>query len=231
MPGDILGQCWLFAGMDQDDRAWVHDQSATRRFRKGQLLMVEGDPSESILVVTKGRLKVSTYSVRGDELIIDTVDVGQTVGELGVLARSPRSATVEAISAGEGLSVPASAVDDLLLRKPEVARQLLLAVARHVYQATRTASDLAFLDLPRRVAKYVLERWSAAAEAPGHAAGTDHAAIDVGLSQRELAARLGASRQRVNAALAHFSRRGWIDLEGQRLTVRDPAALEKLLQT
>jgi CRP-like cAMP-binding protein len=222
MPGDILGQSWLFAGIDPGDRAWLHGQSSTRRFRKGQLLMVEGDPAESILVVVKGRLKVSTFSPRGDELILDTVEVGQTVGELGVLAQAPRSATVEAMSAGEGLSVPAAAVNDLLLRKPEVARSLLLAVARHVYRATGTASDLAFLDLPRRVAKYLLERWTAAAEAP---------AIDVGLSQRELAARLGASRQRVNAALADFQRRGWISLEGQRLTVRDPRALEKLLQT
>jgi CRP/FNR family cyclic AMP-dependent transcriptional regulator len=222
MPGDILGQCWLFAEVDPADRAWLQDQSSTRRFRKGQLLMVEGDPAESILLITRGRLKVSTFSPRGDELILDTVEVGQTVGELGVLARAPRSATVEAMADGEGLSVPASAVNDLLLRKPEVARSLLFAVASHVYRATGTASDLAFLDLPRRVAKYLLERWTAAADA---------SAIDVGLSQRELAARLGASRQRVNAALAEFQRRGWISLEGQRLTVRDPRALEKLLQT
>lgn len=222
MPGDILGQSWLFAAIDPGDRAWLQEQSTTRRFRKGQLLFVEGDSSEWILVVTAGRLKVSTFSPRGDELILDTVEVGQAVGELGVLARAPRSATVEALADGTGLSVPAAAINDLLLRRPEVARSLLLAVARHVYRATGTASDLAFLDLPRRVAKYLLELWSAAPEA---------AAIDVGLSQRELAARLGASRQRVNAALAGFQRRGWIALDGHKLTVREPGALERLLRT
>jgi CRP/FNR family cyclic AMP-dependent transcriptional regulator len=222
MPGDILGQTWLFAGLEPDDLAWLQKQSSTRRFRKGQLLFVEGDAAEWILVVIAGRLKVSTFSPRGDELILDTVEVGQTVGELGVLASAPRSATVEAMLDGVGLSVPATAINDLLFRKPEVARSLLFAVARHVYRATGAASDLAFLDLPRRVAKYLLERWAATAEAEP---------VDVGLSQRELAARLGASRQRVNAALAQFQRRGWITLEGQRLTLNDPRALEKLLQT
>ncbi|MBV9659713.1 MAG: Crp/Fnr family transcriptional regulator [Acidimicrobiales bacterium] len=222
MPGDPLGRSWLFAAIEPAERRWLHERSSIRHFRKGQLLFVEGDPAEWILVVTAGRLKVSTFSPRGDELILDTVEVGQTVGELGVLARAPRSASVEALTDGQGLSVPASAINDLLERRPEVARSLLLAVARHVYRATGTASDLAFLDLPRRVAKYLLERWTTAEEA---------SAIDVGLSQRELAARLGASRQRVNAALAEFQRRGWITLEGQKLSVRDPRALEKLLQT
>jgi hypothetical protein len=82
-----------------------------------------------------------------------------------------------------------------------------------VRQTTGTAADLVFLDLARRVAKYLMEH------------------LDVGLLQGQLAARLGASRQRVNGVLGDFERRGRITTAGQRITVSDRAAMERLLAT
>jgi CRP-like cAMP-binding protein len=75
-------------------------------------------------------------------------------------------------------------------------------------------ADLVFLDVPRRVAKYVVEH-------------TDHRGhADLGLSQSELAAAVGGVRQSVNVALRGLERRGWISMNGRTVTVRDRAALE-----
>jgi len=79
---------------------------------------------------------------------------------------------------------------------------------------TDEASDLVFLDLPRRVAKALLS----------HAKGED-GVIRVTLRQEELAHQVGGTRQSVNAALRSFERRGWIQVQDRAITVRQAAAL------
>jgi CRP-like cAMP-binding protein len=84
---DLLAGSTLFGGLDAGDRAWLIGRSTMRRFRKGQVLFVKGDPAEWLLILAEGRLKVSVYSPNGDELIVDTVTADQAVGELGVFDR------------------------------------------------------------------------------------------------------------------------------------------------
>ena len=78
------------------------------------------------------------------------------------------------------------------------------------------AADLVFLDLRQRVAKYLLEDPLADARSPANR-----------LTQSEVAASIGASRQRVNACLRDFERRGWISMESRRLHVIDPEGLAR----
>jgi CRP-like cAMP-binding protein len=90
---------------------------------------------------------------------------------------------------------------------------LLLALASVIRRLDGHAADLAFLDLPRRVGKLLLTQ-SAAGPA---------------LTQTEMAARVGASRQSVNAAMQEFQRRGWIRLAAREVTVLDAAALGRFV--
>jgi CRP/FNR family cyclic AMP-dependent transcriptional regulator len=57
----------------------------------------------------------------------------------------------------EGWCVPRSCVMDLLERRPSAAKDMLAALAERLWRTNGVAADLVFLDLPRRVAKYLLE--------------------------------------------------------------------------
>jgi CRP/FNR family cyclic AMP-dependent transcriptional regulator len=87
-----------------------------------------------------------------------------------------------------------------------------------VRRITGVATDLVFLDLKQRVAKYLLQR---ALGAPP--------SVRSGVTQSELAANIGASRQRVNTCLRDFQRQGWISLESKSLRVLDPEALTRFV--
>lgn len=92
-------------------------------------------------------------------------------------------------------------------------------LAATVRRLTGSASDLVFLDLPRRLAKLLLT------EAVPGPDGTLR--VEVGMSQTGLAARLGVTRQTLNRALAALVRHGWVEqLEG-RYVLRDPDALTR----
>ena len=73
--------------------------------------------------------------------------------------------------------------------------------------------DRMFLDVPGRLAKYLLELARVQAEAP--------------ITQDDLAAAIGSTRVTVNKLLGGFEKRGLVRVERRRVTVLDPAGLEK----
>jgi CRP-like cAMP-binding protein len=185
-----------------------------RDYRRGQLVVQAGDAGGDLLVVAAGRLKVLTRSVEGADIVLAVAQVGDTLGELSLLDRAPRSADVEAAEETSVLWLPGAAVVALLRRETELAEELLRQQADTIRRMSGMVADLVFLDLPRRVAKYVVERTDAGGRA------------DLGMSQSELAAAVGGVRQSVNSALRGLERRGWIRLDGRAVTVHDRRALE-----
>ena len=112
------------------------------------------------------------------------------------------------------LTLSRAAIVQIIEEHPALAVALLERLSNMVGRVTGVASDLVHLDLAQRVAKYLLQKTD----------GTEDGRL--GVTQTELAASVGASRQRVNNCLQEFQRNGWIDIESRRLTVRDREALE-----
>ncbi len=204
--------------LEEADRRYLAERSRLRRLDKGQILFFEGDPSDSVLILVSGRLKVLAYSRDGSEFIVNTVMPGETVGEIGVLSGGPRSATVQATATSTVLALPGSVIIDLISERPVLAIALLKRLSLMVRRITGVATDLVFLDLRQRVAKYLL-----------HEASGEVQTTRTGVTQSELAANIGASRQRVNACLREFHREGWISMQPRDLRVLDPEALAQLI--
>jgi CRP/FNR family transcriptional regulator, cyclic AMP receptor protein len=208
----------IFGVLDEADRASLTERSRRVEVDKGQVVICEGDTSDSVLVLLSGKMKVVTYSQEGDEFILNTVVPGDTIGEIGVLSGGPRTATVQATAKSTVLTLSRSALVQIIEERPALAIVLLECLSNMVDRVTGVASDLVHLDLSQRVAKYLLQKTN------GHGEGTG-----LGVTQAELAASVGASRQRVNNCLQEFQRNGWIVVESRRLTVRDRVALEGLV--
>jgi CRP/FNR family transcriptional regulator, cyclic AMP receptor protein len=190
--------------------------SRVRTFRRGQVVFTAGDPGDTVMVVISGRVKVVVRSADGGELTLTVVSPGVMFGELGVADGGPRSADAEALEESRLLLIPREMVLDLCGRVPTVGQAVLRSVVATLRRLTEAASDLVFLDLPRRLAKVLLSQ-------PRGADGV----IRPLMSQEELAHQVGGSRQSVNAALRGFERRGWIRVSGRTVTVTQAAALNR----
>ena len=213
-PEDPFADAAVLGALERADRARLARQSRRRQLDTGQILFLEGDQSDSVVVLVSGRMKVLTYSKAGAELVLNAVLPGETVGEIGVLSGAPRSATIQATEESVVLSLPRTVIVDLVSSRPALALALLRRLSELVRRATGLASDLVFLDLRQRVAKYLLAQDGDGTAAAGH-----------GLTQSDLAANVGASRQRVNACLRDFQQQGWVTIEPRRVRVRDARAL------
>ena len=210
---DALAQTMLFGALDDDLLSTLAAKSHAKSYAKGQIVVTEGDPGGDLLVVASGRLNILSRSPDGSALVLSGGLPGDTLGELSLFDLEPRSATVEAREASVVVTIPRDAVIGLIRTHPDLAEELLRQQATMLRRLTNQAADLVFLDLPRRVAKYVVER----ADRDGRA--------DLGLSQTELAAAVGGVRQSVNSALRGFERRGWIKAEGRVVEIFDHDAL------
>jgi CRP/FNR family cyclic AMP-dependent transcriptional regulator len=210
----VLRQTSLFRSLPPQDLQAVIAASRLRVFRRGQIVFTAGDPGDTLVVVITGLVKVAVRSADGGELTLTIIQPGGVLGELSIADGGPRSADAETLEESQLLLIPRETIQDISARVPAAAQALLSSIAATLRRLTDEASDLVFLDLPRRVAKALLS----------HAKGED-GVIRVTLRQEELAHQVGGTRQSVNAALRSFERRGWIQVQDRAITVRQAAAL------
>ena len=204
----------LLRSVPAEDIEAIAAASRLRVFRRGQVVFTSGDPGDTLIVVVSGRVKVMVRAADGGELTLTIVQSGGVLGELSVADGGPRSADAETLEECRLLFVPREIIQDICSRVPSAAQALASSLAATLRRLTEAASDLVFLDLPRRVAKVLL----------GQPRGVD-GIIRQKMSQEEFAHQVGGARQSVNAALRGFERRGWIEVHDRAVTVKQAAAL------
>jgi CRP/FNR family transcriptional regulator len=99
-------------------------------------------------------------------------------------------------------------VDRIIAEHPDVVPQLMQVLARRLRVANELLSELAFRDVPGRVAKALVDLAERFGEPTREGVQVAH-----GLTQEELAQLVGASREAVNKALSDFAGRGWLRLQ------------------
>ncbi len=213
----LLSQVELFRGLTPDALAGLAATVLPRSYDRGQLLFAEGDPGDSLLVLTRGSVSVYRSSPAGDRAVLAVLRPPDVLGEIALLDRAPRSASVEAVEPTTALVLPRTAFVALLRAQPVMFDQLLVSLGTMVRRLTDQAADHVFLDLAGRVAK-TLVRLAEAVDT----AGTE---VVVDVSQGRLAEMVGATRQSVNQVLGGFAARGFLRVEGRRVRLLDRAAL------
>ena len=210
----ILQGTDLLGSVPAEDLRVVAAASRLRTFRRGQVLFTRSDPSDTVIVVVSGRVKVVFRSADGGELTLAVIAAGGLFGELGVADSGPRSSDAETVEDCQLLLIPRETVQDICRRVPSAAQALASSIAVTLRRLTEATADLVFLDLPRRLAKVLLS------QPRGHDGLTRFTG-----SQEELAHQVGGTRQSVNAALRGFERRGWIEVRDRAVTVKQAAVL------
>jgi CRP-like cAMP-binding protein len=212
----------FIAALDPEQAAALRERGITRRFRKGQALFHQGGSSDRVVVVLSGRVKVSTLTDGGREIVLAFRGPGDLLGELAAIDGQPRSATVEAIEPVEALAIPAADFRSYLIAHPEVSLLLLQMLSRRLRDADRKRVEYAAHDTVGRVAARLVEL----AERYGKPV-KQGLEIGLPLSQEELAGWTGASREAVSKALQTLRKVNWVLTERRRITVVDLEALRR----
>jgi CRP/FNR family transcriptional regulator len=169
----------------------------------------EGDPGDALHVVVVGRVKITRESTEGEEAIVATLGAGESFGELVLLDGAPRSATATAMEPTETVTLTRTEFQALVDGGSPFRWSLLGGVAHRIRRITDQLAEVHFLDLAGRLA-LTLTRL-AEETAPG---ATANVRLARPLTQSDLAAMVGGTRQRVNQILGEFADEGLVSLEG-----------------
>ena len=209
----LLSQTEIFEGLDPDLLADVAVYSHCRRLDRGDTLFSMGARPDAMYVVLSGRIAIVTTAPDGRDSVISLMEEGDLFGEMGLFDGRGRSASARALEASEVLAVPYGPVRRLYENNPEHLWRVVSMLVRRLRAAGTALTDAVFLDVVGRTAKRLL----------GFAGEDDTFVLPV--TQEELAAMVGASRERVNKAISQFVRLGWLGRSGTTYTIRDRTQL------
>lgn len=210
----VLAKVPFFSGVAPDHLETLARSLQRRTVRAGKAIFRQDDPGSSLYVIESGVVKVQRASPEGKEVILAILGPGDFFGELALLDGEPRSADAVA---KEDTAVLVLERDDFIAfldREPAVATKLLAALSRRLRRTDQLVQDAAFLDVPARLARALLQL----AESPE---------ATTGLTQSELAAMVGASRESVNRWLQFYRRRGLIESTSGAIRVLQPDELRR----
>jgi CRP/FNR family transcriptional regulator, cyclic AMP receptor protein len=195
----------------------------TRRYRRGEVIFHQGDPGDALHILLAGRVKISSPSETGVEAILTHLRAGEFFGSLALLDGAPRSASATAVEATETLVLPREVFRRLVDERPDIRDHVFAELASELRRLTLHVEELHFLDIAGRLAAR-LARIAQEQGVPGEAG---EVRIEGPLTQGELAAMVGSTRQSVNKLLGYLIDDGMIRLEGTSIIVRDLAGLQR----
>lgn len=218
----LLARTPLFAGLDEPELLGLGACARRRAYRKGEYIFHQDDTGDAVFVLTEGRVKVILASADGDEMILATLAPPDVFGELALIDGGPRSASIQTLEPTTVLTLTRQTLLDLMSRQPGVTDVVLRSLGGLVRRMIAQAGDLVFMDLHGRVAKLLLRLIKDPAD---HSC--ERLTVDLKMTQADLAAMVGGSRQSVNQILRQFERRGYLRLEGHKLIITDLESLRR----
>jgi CRP-like cAMP-binding protein len=224
-----LGEVPLFRDLPGDDLDVMAQACRVRRFRRGEVIFHQGDPGDALHVILTGRVKISSPSETGVEAILTTLRPGEFFGALALIDGAPRSATATAVDASETLVLPRERFRQLINERPEVRDLVFAELARELRRLTNHVEELHFLDITGRLAAQLVrmaEEQERGQPERGEAL-PDEIRLEGTITQGELAAMVGSTRQSVNKLLGYFTDDGLIRQERDAIVVTDLAGLQR----
>lgn len=220
----VLARVVLFSEFHPEELQELSRNVRRRSYQRGDDVFLQGDPGSTLYIVESGLIRINVVEAdRGKQLVLALVGPGEFFGELALLDGEPRSA--DAVAHADSLLLLLEREDFLrfVMERPSVTRKLLSVLSRRLRQDTQVLQDAAFLDVPARLARALLQL----AEAPGVEQRGPGRVLLPKMTQRELAGVVGATRESVNKWLGFYERQGLIARAAGRFLVLDTEGLRR----
>lgn len=218
----------LLRGLTDDQLIGIGRIARTHRYHVDEIVFLQGEAGDNVHIVLYGQVKVVATSRAGNQAILAVLGEGESFGEMSLLDDLPRSATIQALVPTTTLSLRKPEFHRLLREAPDVSLRLLRALARRLRETGMLVQDAAFLDVGERLSKKLVAMATEMIElgiVGGASPREAKQAVDLRVTQQDLASMIGATRESVNKALATLRADRQIEIARNRITIVDPTRL------
>ncbi|HUV53164.1 MAG TPA: Crp/Fnr family transcriptional regulator [Dehalococcoidia bacterium] len=205
-----------FAGLSSAELESIKSLVFEVEAERGKLLLLEGEPSESLYFVVSGAVKVFKTSADGKEQILQIMRPGEAFNEVPVFDGGLNLATAQAMGPVVIYGIKKENLETILRNHSKVALNAIRVLSQKLRHVVSLVEDLSFRHVNARVAKILLEYAS------------DGSGDRQRLTQQEMAAMAGTAREMIGRSLKDLMDEGIIRLERHRIVIADKEALKKM---
>ena len=209
-----LSQLPFFARLGDDALLEIASHIRERDFSPGQVIILEGEPCQTVYFIAQGLVRTLRMSLEGREQVLAYLQPGEWLNLVPALDGGPNLATVNAVTDTTLYTIPCQRLRRIMSDHQEVALAVMERLAAEVRRLSDMVENLALHTVRTRLARFLL----------AYADGTQPPRR---WTQEEIATHIGTVRDVVGRALRTFAEDGLIRRERGRLVVTDRAGLER----
>jgi CRP-like cAMP-binding protein len=219
---ELLARVPVFETLAREDLEQVARVAVPRNFAAGEVVFREGDESDTCYVVRSGHARAVRAHPDGRTITLASFGPGDIFGELAMFDAERRSATVEATDAVAAVAVLGADMRRLMQEHSELSAKLVISLGRRLRAANERLASQSFQTVQSRVATVLAQLVDQA-----RAEGAGERDVLLTITQADIAQLAGSSRESASRFLAVLERAGAVSQGRGKLTVHDPAALER----
>jgi CRP-like cAMP-binding protein len=217
----------IFGSLSDEEILKVAKMTKHIHYQKGQMLIQEGEKSDTLFIINKGKVKLSKFTVDGKEQILYIMTTGDFFGELHLFNEDEvNNFSVFAIEKTEICQLTKADIDLIMLENPEISLKLLKSLTKRLAHTENLAQNLATKDPEVRIVHMILEFCQKF--------GTklnDGILIHLPITREEIASYVGVTRETISRKLSKFEDMGLISITGtKQIFVKDDIALKSYLE-
>jgi CRP/FNR family cyclic AMP-dependent transcriptional regulator len=203
---------WLDA-LPEEEQDRLRPRFLGHRYRRGESLVLQGDPSANVFVLDSGFAAVRVATAHSESLTVTVMGPGSTFGEIAGLAGTGiRTSSVVALDTVEARVLPQRVFEDVRRRYPAVDRAIAESLALRVDDLSQRLAEAAYETVQRRCGRRLIELAELMGGGNGHP-------VSIPITQEDLAGLVGATRPTVNQVIGRMSEAGVITLARGRIDV------------
>lgn len=187
-------------------------RGVVRHFRRGAVLIQEGDQGNTLYIVQSGRLRAYAADDGGKEITLGLYGPGELIGEMS-LDGGPRSANVETLEPSTCVVLTRETMLAYIAEEPAFALELIGRLIRRARVATEGTRSLALSDVYQRLAR-LLDGFA------GPPAPDGSRLIEERITQQQIANHLACSREMVSRLMKDLQTGGYVELRDRRIVLK-----------
>ncbi|OAB39822.1 Crp/Fnr family transcriptional regulator [Paenibacillus glacialis] len=202
----------IFTSLSDEDLAKVSAMIKHRKYSKGEALIVEEQPSDTLYIIQQGHVKLLKITPQGKEQILRILSTGDFFGELNIFNSDELSNfSAYALTDTDICMLTKGAMERIIDENSDISLKLLKTITKRLAHTENLAQSLATKDPEIRIAYMILEL--------GHKYGKlnkGQIQVKLPLSREEMANYVGVTRETISRKFSKFEQLGIIKINGTR---------------
>jgi CRP/FNR family transcriptional regulator, dissimilatory nitrate respiration regulator len=217
-----LRRAALFRNFSDNELADLARNALVSNFRRGEPLVIEGEPATGLLVLIRGSVRIFREGIDGREQVICIEHAVATLNELQLFDGGGHPASISACEHAAVLSIGIAQYRQKLAHSSQFALDALEIMAHRLRDTFDLIDDLSLLAVDQRLARFLLDQ----AQLHGRSSA-DGVHVELTMSNHQIGSIVGAVREVVSRSMSKLQKSGLILLRGRTILIPDLVALAR----